>query len=566
MNDPASRPENQTPGENGNSVSLTRIIKSKGAIVVGGFIISLLLLVMTANKINWQLVKDAFNSATWLPWLPLAVFTYLVGMLLRGLRLKQLVSTEASLTVSTASNIIAVGYATNNILPARLGEFARAGMLAERTGLPYALSLTVTFLERLLDGLTILSLFVLAIFVTPTDQWLKPAALVAGLLFGCAIPSVLMLAFAPQLSLSLASQLSIPLGRKWHNRALALVTQVTRGLSCLRDAPTALSVLATSFLIWIIEGLMFALIMPCFNLPINLVKAIAVMAFTNLGILVPSSPGYIGTYHVCCKTALLAVTGSDTISNLTNGTILTNSSTLTNSTALQAMPGYQLADMPFLSNSIGHISDSTALSYAVVVHLVFYITVTVWGVIAMARYGLELGTTAALAWEAKPISDLPEASEKMAIITSVPTQQRGNHSFKPTTFWLSVVGASVPTGSLPLTVEERAEAILYATQFVCTELGALPFTLRILFKIGILTFRSITIVTNFCPFESISKARQAKVINAWSYGPIGLTRKLFKPLRSLALLAFFEHPAVLAALDKSNDSSEKFESTSKVQN
>jgi uncharacterized protein (TIRG00374 family) len=312
MNDSASQPENSNPGEKGNSVTLSRIIKSKGTIVASGFIISLLLLVMTAKKINWQLVQDAFTSATWLPWLPLAVLTYLIGMLLRGLRLKQLVSTEASLTVSTASNIIAVGYATNNILPARLGEFARAGMLAERTGLPYALSLTVTFLERLLDGLTILSLFVLAIFVTPTEQWLKPAAMVAGLLFGCAIPSVLMLAFAPQLSLSLASQFSIPLGRKWHNRALALVTQVTRGLSCLRDALQLFLLLATSFVIWITEGLMFALVMPCFNLPISLVKAIAVMAFTNLGILVPSSPGYIGTYHVCCKTALLAVTGSNT--------------------------------------------------------------------------------------------------------------------------------------------------------------------------------------------------------------------------------------------------------------
>ena len=550
MNDPASEPEKQAPGEKGNSVSLTRIIKSKGTIVVGGFIISLLLLVMTANKINWQLVQDAFTSATWLPWLPLAVFTYLIGMLLRGLRLKQLVSTEASLTVSTASNIIAVGYATNNILPARLGEFARAGMLAERTGLPYALSLTVTFLERLLDGLTILSLFVLAIFVTPTDQWLKPAALVAGLLFGCAIPSVLMLAFAPQLSLSLASQLSIPLGRKWHNRALALVTQVTRGLSCLRDASTALSVLATSFLIWIIEGLMFALIMPCFNLPINLIKAIAVMAFTNLGILVPSSPGYIGTYHVCCKTALLAVTGNDTTAVMMNGV------------PLPAAPAYQLANMPFLNTSIGHISESTALSYAVVVHLVFYTTVTVWGVIAMARYGLELGTTAALAWEAKPISDLPEDNDALSVITSVPTQQRSNHCFKPTPFWLSVVAASVPTGSLTLTTEERAEATNYATQFVCTGLGALPSFLRILFKIGILSFRTITILTSFCPFENLSSAKQTKVINAWSYGPIGLTRKLFKPLRSLALLAFFEHPVVLAALDKSNDSSEKFKSSS----
>jgi hypothetical protein len=101
--------------------------------------------------------------------------------------------------------------------------------------------------------------------------------------------------------------------------------------------------------------------MPCFNLPISLVKAIAVMAFTNLGILVPSSPGYIGTYHVCCKTALLAVTGSETPQ-------------VTNKAVEQAavFQTYQLANMPFLSNSIGNVSESTALSYAVVVHLVFY--------------------------------------------------------------------------------------------------------------------------------------------------------------------------------------------------
>jgi hypothetical protein len=120
----------------------------------------------------------------------------------------------------------------------------------------------------------------------------------------------------------------------------------------------------------------------------------------------------------------------------------------------------------------------------------------------------------------------------------------------------------VPTGSLVLSAKERSEAVTYATQFVCSELSALPSSLRILFKIGILGFRSITIASNLCPFENLSSERQAKIINAWSYGPIGLTtRKLFKPLRSLALLAFFEHPAILAALNKSNDPSEKFKSS-----
>jgi len=544
INNSGEKPESTQLEGKSHSVTLSRIIKSRATVVAGGFIISLLLLVMTAKKINWHSVETAFVTATWLPWLPLAVSTYLIGMLLRGLRLKQLVSTESSLTVATASNIVAVGYATNNILPARLGEFARAGMLAERTGLPYALSLTVTFLERLLDGLTILSLFVLASMFTPTDQWMKTAAAIAAVIFGCAIPCVIILTFSPQLSLSLASQLTIPLGRKWHSRALALVTQITRGLSCFRDASTALSVLCTSFLIWIVEGLMFALVMPCFNLPISVIKAIAVMAFTNLGILIPSSPGYVGPYQICCSTALRAVTNNVSLPSAYN---LPNSYNLAN-----------LDNLGILAhNSAAQVSESTALSYAVVVHLVFYITVTVWGVIAMARYGLELGTTAALAWEAKPITDLPAGlsavENSMAIITSVPTKSQSNHCFKVNSFWLAVVAASLPTGSLALSVEDKNAAMLYATEFTCSELGALPSKLRFLFKVGIFAFRSLTTVTQFSAFEKLSAAKQSALLNSWSYGPLALTRKLFKPLRSLALLAFFEHPAVLGALERRSE-------------
>ena len=152
--------------------STLKVIKSRGAIVFAGLFVSMLLLVMTSRTIKWDNVSQAFATAIWLPWVPLAVATYMVGMLLRGLRLKQLVGGEATVTTATASNIIAVGYAVNNILPARLGEFARAGMLAERTGLPYALALTVTFLERLLDGLTILCLFVAAILTEPSEAWM----------------------------------------------------------------------------------------------------------------------------------------------------------------------------------------------------------------------------------------------------------------------------------------------------------------------------------------------------------------------------------------------------------
>ena len=67
-------------------------------------------------------------------------------------------------------------------------------------------------------------------------------------------------------------------------------------------------------------------------------------------------------------------------------------------------------------------------------------------------------------------------------------------------------------------------------------------------KIGIIGFRTIVILTNFNAFENLSLAKRQAIVKAWSFGKIGLTRKLFKPLRSIALLAYFEDEGVQSAL------------------
>ncbi len=53
----------------------------------------------------------------------------------------------------------------------------------------------------------------------------------------------------------------------------------------------------------------------------------------------------------------------------------------------------------------------------------------------------------------------------------------------------------------------------------------------------------------FRPFTMLSLETRRKVVNFWAYGPIPLTRQMFRALRSTALLAFFENPEVIAMLD-----------------
>lgn len=496
------------------------IFKSRGVIVFLGFAIGALFLYLTSKNLHWDRVQVAFNNMQLLPWLPLAVFTYICGMLLRGLRLRLLVKEEANITVGTASNIVAVGYATNNILPARLGEFARAGMLAERTGLPYILAVTVTFLERLLDGLTILFLFVAGSMLMPVSAQMHQTAGLAAILFAVAMSGVAFIALAPQTAISLASNMTAGFGRKWHGRAVALVSQVSRGFGCLRNARSALAVLSTSLLVWIFEAGFFMFIMPCFGLPLGFIRSLITMCLTNLSILVPQMPGYVGVYDYVCSQTLIDVCS---ISGLSPGSV-----------------------QPIA------VDANIALCYAVVVHLIFYVTCTIWGVLALLKYSMELGSTAALAWEAKPIAKLPEGThQSLSVITSYP-ELTPKVSDSVAKFWSGLCECFIPTEHVIPDKEAHQRALHEMSVFTVTELDCLPFRLRVIFGIGIVGFKALTILVSGRFLCDIPLERRKEIINWWAFGGTPLNRKFMKPIRSLSLFAYYENNEVKRWLDEIN--------------
>ena len=505
------------------------IFASRALLVTAGFLIAGLFIWLTAQKIDWTKVSIAFSTGHWLPWVPLSVLAYIGGMLVRGYRLQLLVRDEAAISVGTASNIIAVGYATNNILPARLGEFARAAMLAERTGLPYVQSLTITFLERLLDGMAILLLAVAGTLLIPVEGWMLNTAILAAFVLLSAVMAVLFITMLPQTAIALTSNLFSPFGSKIHSKAVAFVTQINRGFACLKSMKSTIAVSAASILVWVVEGIFFMLIMPCFAIPMGFIRALLTMAFTNLGILIPSSPGYVGIYHFIVSKTLISV-----------------------SSVAGASPG---SVSPLL------IDENTALSYAVVVHLVFFITVTVWGVFALARYSMEVGSTAAMAWDAKPIASLPEQTlQSASVITSYP-EISSKTEREITQFWSGLCDCFVPPEHKPLDSQKASESLREATKFLVTELEVLPFRLRVLFAIGITGFKTIFLLTNFNFLCNVPLEKRRKTIEAWAFGPIALTRKFMKPIRALFLFAYYEQQEVKDHLDNLKARQKKESST-----
>ncbi|RPI61220.1 MAG: hypothetical protein EHM50_06030, partial [Lysobacterales bacterium] len=74
--------------------------------VVVGVLSSALFVALAVRHLELESVKRALSSARIWPFVPLAVGSYLIGHLVRGVRCRLLVSREARLGLSTATNVV----------------------------------------------------------------------------------------------------------------------------------------------------------------------------------------------------------------------------------------------------------------------------------------------------------------------------------------------------------------------------------------------------------------------------------------------------------------------------
>lgn len=480
--------------------------RAKWTIVVGLFL-SLIFLAIACYRIEWSEVGRAIASADPWPWLPLAIASYLAGHFMRGARLRLFVRHDANLTTATASNIVVIGYAGNNLLPARAGELARVAALSERTGLPVGQSLAVTFLERLLDGLTILLLLIVAAATSNTTGWIGPSTRIAAMVFAVAALGVAAAVIAPNPLAEALARLASLANDRWREPALRFAIQASRGVSFLRRPGDALAAGVLSLAVWLLEAGLFLFLLPAFGLPLDLRWGLLAMAVTNLALLIPSTPGFIGHFHLFCAGALIAL----------------------------------------------GVGKEVALSYAILVHVAFYVPVTAWGLAALSRYGIELGALRGLT---RSVRDVP-AVDIDALIGRA--DSGGSRSAKatpqvtvlgpvPNPFLRALVEASLPLDTLKLSESDEKDCVNRTAAFVASQIDALPRRLNVLFAIGTSAFRVYVLVRCLNDFHALAPAHRRRVFESWAYGPIPLFRALFRVVRSTSLLDFYEIVSVREAL------------------
>jgi uncharacterized protein (TIRG00374 family) len=308
-----------------------------------GILISILCLGLSLKDVRFADFWEALQGANYV-FLAITVLMTALGLFGRALRWQLLFYPTNDLPLSKVFAVLNIGYLLINVLPARLGDVARAILLGELTGVSKARTLSTIVVERVTDVLVVLLFLASVVFFVPVPEWVARSAMVVGV--GFVGLAVVLVVFARQRErgLALLHRLASLVRFLDRESVWQLVGSLLDGLGILRYWRPAGKLLLGSILIWFLGLIQFYSVVLAFDLQVPVAATVFIMCITALGMTVPSSPGYIGVWEYII----------------------------------------------ILGLSLFGVDKSHALSYALVLHFSVYITTTVMGVFSLWRETLAM--------------------------------------------------------------------------------------------------------------------------------------------------------------------------------
>lgn len=204
----------------------------------------------------------------------------------------------------TLAGCTAAGFATSTVLPARLGELVRPLLLSARAGLPPAATIASIVAERLLDLLTVVFLFAVALVTGKQGQ----EALVPSLLWTLGTVGVLGVGLVLLVKAREAIVLWLSGRAKgtWSRRLVHFVQELFAGLAFWGNPRHALTLGLASLVTWGLAVAQVAVTAQAFARTLSLREATLVLAVSVVGLAVPT-PGGVGGFHAATQFALATI-------------------------------------------------------------------------------------------------------------------------------------------------------------------------------------------------------------------------------------------------------------------
>jgi uncharacterized protein (TIRG00374 family) len=247
---------------------------------------------------------------------------------------------------------VAIGFMANNVLPARAGEVVRSYAGTALIGVPFSTTLASIAVERVFDGVVLVLLLALAVISPgfPAGATIHSTSIpaLAGTMAAIFVGGLVVL-----IVLVRAKDRAVPAAERLIHRIaparlapgmIRVLGNLVGGLGVLHSSRDVFRVLIWSFAVWLANASSIILGFRAFGIDASPNAALVLQGVVAFGVAVPAAPGFFGVFEKLAQLVL----------------------------------------------GLYGVSGAVAFSFAIGIHMGWFIPITVIGLVILARTGLTL--------------------------------------------------------------------------------------------------------------------------------------------------------------------------------
>jgi uncharacterized protein (TIRG00374 family) len=257
-----------------------------------GLAVSVVAVYVLVQSVNVPEALRVLSTAT-PAWILVMLGTVLIDVASRAGRWQALLAPVATVAYRRVLGYTYLGYLANNILPARLGELVRAHALGEGEGVSRTMVLGTIVVERIVDTVIVVAMAGLAVGILGVGGIMSTAVLL-----GMAFVGILILGLAGAIFLHRlpGADRFVGLARRWP-KVIDLAARLREGLAVATDGPALAKALLFSAAAWTASIGTVLAGGRAVGVELSVVEAALLSSGVALVTIVPSAPGYAGTFE-----------------------------------------------------------------------------------------------------------------------------------------------------------------------------------------------------------------------------------------------------------------------------
>ncbi len=280
--------------------------KKQQAAIALGLVISVVFLWFAFRDLHLQEVLDNLSNVNILLLLVSAGVLFL-SILIITLRWQFLLKSITNVPLMSLFPLVCIGYMGNNVYPFRSGEALRIFLLRRSHGIPLVKGTTTVLIERIFDGIVMLTFIVIPLLITDiSSREIQQVMTFATPIFVIALLVFFGLAFQPDLLRLFLRIVSQVLPQRMKGLVENIGEDIIDGLKGLRTPLDLAGAIITSYLTWMIQACVYWIVAFAFDMDVSYAVMLLTVGAVNLAGLLPASPGQIGVFEFFASLVLVS--------------------------------------------------------------------------------------------------------------------------------------------------------------------------------------------------------------------------------------------------------------------